>query len=214
MKDLARIYLVRHGQTDWNKEKVFRGLADRPLSDAGRAEALAVGEALKDEPVEAVYASPLLRARQTLEPLARWKHKRIRPLPGVIDIDYGDWSGRADAAVEKAYQKLYRAWQRRPETVRFPRGESLAQVAARAVRALKAVAQAHPGRTVVVASHRVPCKVLVLKLLGLPLSRFWDLRQDVACINLFEYQPPLVIVHHLNDICHLRDLPQRITADF
>ena len=214
MKELTRIFLVRHGQTDWNQDKVFRGLADRPLSDAGRAEALAVGEALKDEPVDAIYASPLSRARQTVEPLARWKHKKIRPLPGVIDIDYGDWSGQADAAVAKAYPKLYKAWNRRPESVRFPHGESLALVAVRAMRALKAVAQAHPGRTVVVASHRVPCKVLALKLLGLPLSRFWDLRQDVAGINLFEYQPPRVIVHRLNDVCHLRELPQRITADF
>ncbi len=214
MKELTRIFLVRHGQTDWNKDKVFRGLADRPLSDAGRAEALALGEALKDEPVDAIYASPLIRARQTVEPLSRWKHKKIQPLPGVGDIDYGDWSGQSDAAVAQAYPKLYQAWQKRPATVRFPHGESLAQVAARALRALQTVARAHPGRTVVVASHRVPCKVLALKLLGLPLSRFWDLRQDVACINLFEYQPPRAIVHHLNDICHLRELPQRITADF
>jgi len=214
MKELTRIYLVRHGQTDWNKEKVFRGLADRPLSDAGRAEALAVSEALKDEPIDLIYASPLRRARQTVEPLARWKRKRIQTLPGVIDIDYGDWSGMADAAVEKAYPELYKAWKQRPAAVAFPRGESLAGVARRALAALKAVAQAHPGKTILVASHRVPCKVMALKLMGLPLSRFWDLRQDVACINLFEYQPPRAIVHLINDTCHLRTLPGRITADF
>ena len=214
MKDYCRLYLVRHGQTDWNKAKVFRGRADRPLSDLGRAEALAVGEALKDVPVDMIYASPLKRARQTVEPLAHYQGKKIRSLPGVIDIDYGSWSGNADADVAKAYPKLYAAWKKRPETVIFPKGESLARVATRTMAALRELARNHPGKTVVVASHRVVCKVAALKLLGLPLDRFWDLRQDVACINLFEYQPPRVIVHLLNDTCHLKALPNRITADF
>jgi broad specificity phosphatase PhoE len=214
MKKSCRIYLVRHGQTDWNKEKVFRGLADRPLSDAGRAEALAVGEALKDEPVDFIYASPLKRARQTVEPLARWKRKRIRPAPGLIDIDYGEWSGLAEAAAQKAYPKLYKAWRQRPETVTFPHGESLARVARRALVQLKELAALHPGQTVVVASHRVVCKVIALKLLGLPLRKFWDVKQDIACLNLFEYAPPRAIVLLLNDTCHLKALPSRITADF
>jgi len=83
---MTTIYLVRHGQTAWNKEEVFRGMADVPLNETGRKEALLTGEYLKAVKVEAIYSSPLSRAVETAETIARNQGKEVLISDGLIDI--------------------------------------------------------------------------------------------------------------------------------
>ena len=204
---MTRIVLVRHGQTEWNvgagADERFRGRTDLSLDDTGLAQARALAERLADRPIVAVYSSPLKRAVETAWPTARQLSLPVQPLPGIIDVNYGDWQGLSHPEVANAYPDLYRLWLEKPQRVRFPHGESLRQVRLRGMAALKEVAARHKGRVILLVAHQVVNKVLVCAMLGLDNSHFWRIRQDNACINIFDYQDGIFTAVLINDTCHL-----------
>jgi len=204
---MTRIILVRHGQTAWNigsgTGERFRGRVDLPLDDTGLAQARALAARLADLPIVAIYSSPLKRAVETAQPVAQQLGLTVRPLPGIIDINYGDWQGLSHAEVAKSYPDLYRRWLEKPHLVRFPNGESLRQVRLRGMAALKEVAARHKGRIILLVAHQVVNKVLICAMLGLDNSHFWCIRQDNGCINVFDHQDGLFTAVLINDTCHL-----------
>jgi len=211
----TNIFLARHGQTAWNKEKVFRGSVDVPLNEQGMAEAEAVGKALQGEPVSFVYASPLSRAVQTAQPLAEKKGLRVVVHPGIKDMNFGAWERRKLADIEREQPRLFREWMERPHKCRIPGAETLGQVQKRALDAWREIAEKHPGETGLLVSHRVVCKLLVLGLMGLGPEKFWDIQQDTAAISLFAVEDGRAVVCRINDTCHLAGLGEgRVTADF
>jgi broad specificity phosphatase PhoE len=200
----TRFILVRHGRTAWNREVRFRGREDLPLDEAGLEQAEAAGRRIAATwSVSAVYTSPLLRARQTAQAIAQNLGLAPQPLEGLLDLDYGRWQGLSPQEVEQRYGDLYPAWLRSPQTVRFPGGESLAQVRERALAAVLELARRHPGETVVLVGHQAVNKVLLCAVLGLDDSHFWRIEQDTGAINVFEYRGGTFVVTLLNDTCHL-----------
>jgi broad specificity phosphatase PhoE len=204
---MTRIILVRHGQTQWNigsgAGERFRGRVDLPLDDTGLAQAHALAERLADLPIAVVYSSPLKRAVETARPTAQQLDLPIQLLPGIIDIDYGDWQGLSPGEVAEVYPDLYQLWLEKPHRVRFPNGESLRRVRLRGMATLKEVAARHEGRTVLLVAHQVVNKVLVCAMLGLDNSHFWRIRQDNGCINVFEHHDGIFTAVLVNDTCHL-----------
>jgi broad specificity phosphatase PhoE len=211
---MTRIILVRHGQTPWNKDKIFRGSRDIPLNDTGREEARLAGEWLKGETIHAAYCSPLSRARDTGEAIARHHGLPVADLPGLTDLKYGDWEGLPLTEVKVKYADLYRRWETAPHTVRFPNGETLDEVKARALDAVAAVVQRHPEQTVLLAAHRAVNKVLIAALIGLDNSNFWRIGQDTTAINCFNVVNGTWHIMLLNDTCHLRGLARGEYVDF
>jgi len=157
MLPMTRIILVRHGQTEWNVGSGtgawFRGRVDLPLDDAGLAQAQAVAQRLADCPIVAIYSSPLRRAVETARPTAQQLGLVVQPLPGIIDINYGDWQGLPHDEVAQAHPDLYRLWLEKPHRVRFPNGESLRQVRLRGMAALREVAARHDGQVILLEVH-------------------------------------------------------------
>jgi broad specificity phosphatase PhoE len=213
-KTMTQIILVRHGQTPWNKDKIFRGSKDIPLNETGREEARLAGEWLKDETIQAAYCSPLSRARDTGEAIARLHGLQVLDLPGLTDICYGDWEGLPLAEVKVRYADLYRQWETTPHTVRFPQGETLDEVKGRALKAVEEVVRRHPGQTVLLAAHRAVNKVLIAALTGLDNSHFWRIGQDTTAINRFSRVGNIWHIMGLNDTCHLRGMKRGEYVDF
>ena len=211
---MTQIILVRHGQTPWNKDKIFRGTFDIPHNEVGQEEARLAGEWLKNETIQAAYCSPLSRARDTAEAIARHHGLEVIDLPGIIDLNYGDWQGLPLAEVKVKYADLYRQWETAPQTVRFPGGESLEECRRRAWGAVAEVVQRHPGQTVLLAAHRVVNKVLICAFIGLDNSHFWRIGQDTTAINRFHLVGDTWHLITLNDICHLRSLKRGPYVDF
>ena len=199
------LYLMRHGQTAWNVEEVFRGRADVPLDDTGHRQAQALALALTGESVAAVYASPLSRAALTAAPIAEAHDLKVEFDGRLTDLDFGAWEGKPLSEVRRAWPDLFAQWERAPGTVSFPGGESLPIVRARAAAAIEELAETHAGKTVAVVSHRVVTKVLICHVLGLDDSHFWQIRQDTACINRLERTGGKWVIVAMNDVCHLRD---------
>jgi broad specificity phosphatase PhoE len=212
--DMTTVYLVRHGQTAWNKEEVFRGRADIPLNETGRKEALLTGQYLKVVKVDSLYSSPLSRAVETAEAIARYQGKEVQISDGLIDIDFGRWQGVSHEEVKERYGDLYRQWKDTPHLVRFPGGESLEDVRERALRVIHEVITDHTSETLVMVSHRVVNKTGLCGLLGLDNSHFWQISQDTGCINLLEFGEEFTL-RRLNDTCHLTAIEgDRIRIDF
>jgi phosphoserine phosphatase len=211
---MTRIILVRHGETAWNKDRIFRGRIDIPLNETGREEARLAGEWLKNEAIDAAYSSPLSRAAETAEEIARHHGLTVQELEGLTDLDYGDWQGLPLEEVKKKYPDLYRQWESMPEAVRFPNGETLEEVRVRALAAVDEVLQRHPHGNILLVAHRVVNKVLIAAFVGLNNSDFWRIGQDTAAINRFERVGSIWNIITVNDTCHLRSITGEPRIDF
>jgi len=205
---MTKVYLVRHGQTDWNKKLTFRGRIDVPLNEAGHREAKAISDALKDKNIGAIYTSPLRRSIETAQPIAKFFHLEIVPVQGLIDISYGNWEGLTFSEVKKQYSDQYEKWEKKPDLIRFPHGETLDEAKERSFRAFKDIIKENPGKSILIIPHRVINKVLLCALLGLSNSHFWEIKQDTGCINLIEYLNNRFILSLVNDTCHLKGITE------
>ena len=211
---MTKVYVVRHGQTAWNLEEVFRGRMDIPLDETGKKEVHLAGEALKDEILHAIYSSPLSRSMETAENIAKFQNIEVKPLEAIIDISYGEWEGVSLAEVQKKYQDLYDLWLKAPHNVTFPNGESLEQVRVRTQNAIENLLEKHENENIALVAHRVPNKVISCAFLGIDNSHFWRIQQDTASTNLFIYKEGQWIISYLNDTSYLKVLGKPSLTDF
>ena len=212
---MTSIYLVRHGQTAWNKEEIFRGRTDVPLDETGLKQAELAGQYFKSMEIHAIYSSPLSRAWQTAQKIAQIQTVKVEPLEGILDMSFGDWEGHAHQEIRKMDNETYRQWVESPHLVKLPGGESLDDVRGRAMAALEEVLRKHSEKTIVLVSHRVVCKVMICAILGLDNSHFWQIAQDTTAINLIQYKKGKYILSLMNETCHLKALKEeRVKIDF
>jgi broad specificity phosphatase PhoE len=211
---MTAIILIRHGETDWNREQVFRGRIDVALNEVGVTQARAVQDSLKDTEIDGIYSSPLSRAFETATIVGENRNVAVRGEEGFIDIDFGAWQGLSHQKVKEEYKDLYETWLAQPDLVTFPDGESLKEVRIRSMESLEEVIKNNPEKTLALVSHRVVLKVLLCTILGLELSRFWYLRQDTCAINRVEYKDGNYFLTLLNDTGHLREVQGASVVDF
>lgn len=182
---MKRIFLVRHGETDWNREGRFQGQMDIRLNDTGLGQALSVAEALKDVPLDRIVASPLSRTRETARPLAELTGLPVEMNGGLVEISHGLWEGRTSGEVEAEWPGMLAAWHGHPELVTMPGGESLADVQKRAWPAFLRTVE-EEGDSVAVVSHDAVLKVLLCRIFDSPLSSFWRFQLANGSITLLE----------------------------
>jgi phosphoserine phosphatase len=211
---LGQIYLVRHGETAWNKAKIFRGRRDIPLDEQGRLEAACAARALREIPLTAIYSSPLSRARETAETVAAGRGLAVTVDDAFIDIDYGEWTEYWDTEARRKFGDQYRQWKESPHLVKFPGGESLDEVRRRAAPRLMELAQQYPTGAIALVSHRVVLKLLLCEAKGLDDSHFWNVRLDTGAISVLEYEKGTLRVAVENDTRHLQALTDHSSKDF
>jgi probable phosphoglycerate mutase len=178
---MARVLLIRHGETDWNRAGRWQGHADVPLSELGRTQAAALGERLRSlgEAVTAIYTSDLARARDTARAVAAALGLASIEDRAWREMDVGRWSGSSRDEIRARYAE---EWDRITAGEDLPRGggETLAAFSARVAGALERVAAEHSGRRVAVVTHGGTIRVALLHALGLPTTR---LREVAAVAN-------------------------------
>src|SRR5262249_42099670 len=174
------------------------------LSDRGREQAEALADRLASLPVAAVYASPIERTMQTAAPVAASHGLEVLSLPGVIEADYGDWTGGKLGDLAK--EDLWRTVQRAPSRARFPAGESLAEMQVRMVAALEAVVAEHPGQIVVVVSHADPIKSAIVHYTGAHLDHFQRIIVSPASVTVFHLSAHGAAMLKCNDTGSLDEL--------
>lgn len=199
-----RLYLVRHGETDNNANGVVQGRIDVPLNGTGVRQAEAAASWLTDQPVQAVYASPLIRTRMTAAAIAAPHNLDVRIVDGLVEMDVGEMDGLTSAEMRSRFPDFLRQWTG-PDgpTLRMPGGETLAEVQQRARDAVEALAATHPDDTVVVTTHNFVLCTLLCWALGMPLAEFRRFRIAVASVTALNINAGRVLVVGLNQTCHL-----------
>ena len=198
------LFLVRHGETEHNRQNLSLGQDDVALNETGLRQAEALGRALSEERLSVVYASPLVRAIRTAEAIAEPYGLEVVIEDGLIEMDVGEMDGLPFADVREKFPGFIERWQG-PEgpNERMPGGERLVDVCDRADAALSAIVKRHEGERVCLVSHNFVILSLLTQLMGLELTGFRRLRHSVAAIARVEWRDGGPVVVALNDTCHL-----------
>ena len=192
------VYLARHGEVLHAAEGRFFGHTDVALSPAGFEQAAALGACLAAEPIEAVYASDLLRAQQSAAPLATARGTGVVAVPPLRELAMGRWEGLTFTEIRIREPELCDRWLADPFVTPFPEGEGLSDLRARAVPAFRKVVERHAGGRIAVVAHGGTNRVILAEALGLPLGNIFRLAQDYAAWSLIEYRSAGAVVHALN----------------
>ena len=166
---MTEIILCRHGQTDWNREGRWQGRTDIPLNERGLQQARELAEALREQPLAAVYSSTLGRAYETALAIARLHDLRVHRDPRLDEIDQGAWEGMRRDDILVSHPLELERWKSYPIDLRLPGGETLEEVRARVRSALDDVILLHEGRTVCIVAHSVSMAVIKHELQGMSL---------------------------------------------
>ena len=191
------LFLVRHAVTAQTGPVLSGRTPGIDLSDTGREQAAATAARLADLPIAAVYASPIERTRQTAEAIAAHHPIEVRVLDGVLEADYGEWTG--GKLEDLAKTDLWKVVQRAPSRARFPDGESIAEMQTRTVAALEGLVHQHPGEMVVVVSHADPIKSVIAHYTGVHLDLFQRIAVSPASVTVLNIGPHGVTLLKCND---------------
>ena len=200
-----RILLARHGETPWNAEGRYQGQIDIPLSPVGEGQANALGQRLKDVRIDRAVASPLSRAQLTARlALGDARADMLQTDADLQEIAHGEWEGLLASEIQQKDPARLLAWREEPENVLMPGGESLRQVLDRSWRGLaRATEGLGEDDTLLVVAHDAVNRVLLCRILGLPIARLWTFRQAPTTLNLLAGPSVAQLeVVRLNDCAH------------
>lgn len=185
----TRILLIRHGATVLSAEDRFAGSTDVDLSDEGRRQARMLGERLAELPLDAVYASPMKRTRETATLVSGPRRMEATVDAGLREIAHGRWEGLTRKEVEARFAEEYANWEEDPFTFAPEGGESGLSVMARALPVVRAIVVRHPNQTVAIVSHKATIRLLLSTLLGIDARGYRDrLDQAPACLNILDFK--------------------------
>jgi broad specificity phosphatase PhoE len=179
------ILLIRHGENDYVKTSKMAGrIPGIHLNEHGRKQAQALGEALKDFPITAIYSSPLERALETAAPIAEARKLEINLEPDLMDTNIGKWEGKSWKVL--SLTKAWKIVQNAPSRFRFPEGESFAEAQLRYANVLERIVKKHhkPKDIVAVIFHADPIKLAISHFLGLPLDHFQRLSCNTGSLTM------------------------------
>ena len=180
------LYLVRHGETEWNRDGRAQGRADIPLNDAGIAQSRALAEAFSSMSVTAVMSSTLSRAVRTAEAIAAPHGLSVSTENDLLELDFGGLDGAPLREMRELFPDFFEHWTRDPATAQFPDGgETLQQLQDRAWAVVESIARSHePQDNVIVVSHAFALYSVMCRALGMPLSNYGRLRITPGSFSL------------------------------
>jgi len=189
----GRLYLVRHGQTAFNKDGKMAGVTDLDLNDHGRLQARRMADYLADAPIDTALVSPLSRARETARIVleGRSLSDALRIEPGLIEMNFGEWEGLSFADIYKRNPELMNVWINDPEKFAFPGGEEFTGFYKRVVDCYETIIEPEMlgGKNVLAVTHGGVVLCISIYLLGLPLTQFFKLRVDNGRVTAFDVHP-------------------------
>jgi alpha-ribazole phosphatase len=202
-----RLLLLRHAETDWNRERRYQGWTDTDLSDVGRAQAEAAGRLLARQSLAAVWSSPLRRARETAAAIASAHGLVVKESAAFMEMGFGGWEGLTTAEVRTRFPGEHQIWRDTPHLAARAGGETLDEVRRRVLDGLEELRLAHDGQTVCLVAHGISARILILNALGLELDRLWSLEVSPTGISELEFRVDWTALHRMNTLAHLEGVP-------
>ncbi|KGG12876.1 MULTISPECIES: histidine phosphatase family protein [Prochlorococcus] len=210
-KSNARIILVRHGETNWNKEGRFQGQIDIPLNDNGKKQANAANKFLRNTEFSKVFSSSMSRPLETAKIILKNNSNiKIKCIEELIEIGHGQWEGKLESEIKNSWGGLLKEWQVSPEKVQMPDGETIQDVWDRAVGCWMQICDSLSSTdTALVVAHDAVNKTIICNLLGLSPSDIWMIKQGnggITVIDIPDDEEGLAIITSLNITSHLGGL--------
>ena len=199
------MFLVRHGATECNEARPPRlqGRNDTELSERGRRQAERTGRFLAGRGIEAVFSSPLLRARETALLVAAPYGLDVNPIDALTEVDVGDWEGRDWNDIMQAEPEAYRRFMENPADNGYTGGETMQEVLERVLPAFEGLMAKNLGRRIAVVAHNVVNRTFTAHLLGLPVAKSWLVAQDNCGINVVRLRDGRMKIKTANAVFHL-----------
>ena len=205
---MAELLLIRHAETDYNRQLRFQGHVDVPLNANGLAQARRLAERLAAEPIDRLVVSDLQRARQTAEPLAALHGLAPAPDAQWREQAFGVLEGLDAAAIRARHPELWAAWARHEADLAPPGGESNRQFYARVWQALEALAAAHAGQRVAVVTHGGVLDMVWRGVHGLPVAGARACAIPNTGLNRLHWDGARLVILHWGDDAHLADMAE------
>ncbi|MBS4539944.1 histidine phosphatase family protein [Clostridium sp. D2Q-11] len=201
---MKRLYIIRHGESKWNELGRVQGQKDIELTEKGQLQALKVANKLKNTDFEYIYSSDLNRAYNTAKIISDKLSTELIQIEDLREINFGDWQGLTLEEIEKKNNKDYYTWRNTPHNLTIPKGESLIKVQERAMGFINKLHEKHKGKNILLVSHGVVIKVILLGLLDLDLSNY----RKLSISNC-----GLTIVEFINNKPQIKCMNERITLE-
>ena len=185
----SRLLLVRHGETEWNRQKRFQGQIDVPLNNNGHAQARRASEFLATVKIDKAFSSPMLRPKDTaLEILSKHPNIKLELFDELKEISHGLWEGKFEHEIEAEFAGQLDIWQSQPETVQMPEGENLQQVWDRIAIIWQKIVESVPaGETALVVAHDAVNKAILCLLFDFTPEQFWVFKQGNGGVSVIDY---------------------------
>ena len=200
----TRLYLIRHGETEWNKQLRYQGHADIKLTEEGRDQAKHLAKRLMQEDFDHFYASDLSRAFETAEIIAKPHQKKVTKLPELRETNFGLWEGLGYSQIQQQFPQILENWNSDPFNTRLPEGESLGDVVSRVSFGINKLMEQHKDQKILMVAHGGINRVVLALALAMDVSQYWRIRQDNTALNIIDYYDGKEIVMLLNDTNHLK----------
>ncbi|MBC7319319.1 histidine phosphatase family protein [bacterium] len=180
------VYIVRHGETDWNREGIYQGQTDTPLNENGRKSARDLGFILNKIKFTSIYSSDLLRARETAEIINSFLNVPIYYTENLRELDFGRWTGISIWEMSEKDPELFKRWQEDPWNVSPPGGETFRELTERVMGVLESIFERHKNENVLVVSHAGPIKAMIFGLLSATGKAYWNLNISHRAVVIIE----------------------------
>lgn len=200
---MSTIYLIRHGETEWNLEERFQGTSNTMLTDNGIEQGRKLAKRLKDEEIANIYTSPLERAKVTAQFIGEESDKEVIITNDFKEISFGDWEGLTTKEIGERYSWA-NDWFINPESHRIPNSDDMEIEKVRLRSKLIELAEGNSSdKSNLIVSHAGVIRLAILGAMDLPLSYYWRLTFSNTCINILEYHEKRFLIRCLNDTSHL-----------
>jgi broad specificity phosphatase PhoE len=200
--DITRLYLIRHGATEWNELGRCQGISDIPLNESGLKQAMMLRDRLMEERIDVIYSSNMSRAKRTAEIIAEPHNKSIQIEEGLREMSLGKLEGLTMQQIDERFKGFITVWRERPVNATIPDGESLRVVQQRVGKAIEKILEKHPGKNILVVSHQTAIITYLCLILGIDLNNFRRIVQQPGAINIIEYRGGEAKLCRLNDISY------------
>lgn len=202
---MKKIYLARHGESEWNILSKVQGQKDVPLTDKGIVQANSLGNRLIHEEIDKIYASDLIRAYETANIIGKINNVEVVSMKELREINFGIWEGLTNSEIKTRYQKEFNIWMRTPEKLHLTNAESLKELQLRAMRGINNIVRDNSIDNVLIVSHSATLKTIILGLLGIDISYFKNLSLNNVSLSMIEIKTYNNVLKLFNDTNHIKE---------
>lgn len=201
---MKRLYLVRHGESEWNILKKIQGQRDTLLTKKGIKQAEKIANRLSNEKIDNIYSSDLKRAFKTAEVIGNKLKLKVNSDKNFREINFGSWEGITKKdLIERHYEK-HLLWMKEPHKLKLEDAETLSDLQKRTMEGINRISELNPNKNILVVSHSAAIKTIIIELLEMDISYFSKMSLDNVSLSIIEFRDYNNVLKLFNDTCHLK----------